>query len=138
MRISDWSSDVCSSDLLVDADAVVFHHGHRVAVLDGGAARHPAAALGILDGVGDAVDQRLAGQAAVAPGKTGAVVDVPEGDALLVGQRLEQAADLAEQRGAVAALLPHLPRHSLAAGVVEDGADAGRQQAGWGAEGTRA
>src|SRR3546814_1198922 len=125
MRISDWSSDVCSSDLLqldaaalrldvglgdaeaeadagvlgeegvaflperlehlgeahlVDADAVVFHHGHRVAVLDGGAARHPAAALGILDGVGDAVDQRLAGQAAVAPGQTGAVVAVPRSE----------------------------------------------------------
>src|SRR3546814_13518250 len=118
MRISDWSSDVCSSDLLVDADAVVFHHGHRVAVLDGGAARHPAAALGILDGVGDAVDQRLAGQAAVAPGKTGAVVAVPEGDVLLVGQRLQQAADLAAQPGEVAAPLPHLPPAGPAAGAV--------------------
>src|SRR3546814_15068563 len=74
------------------------------------------AALGILDGVGDAVDQRLAGQAAVAPGKTGAVVAVPEGDVLLVGQRLQQAADLAEQLGEVAALLPHPQRAGLAAG----------------------
>src|SRR3546814_15688875 len=51
MRISDWSSDVCSSDLLV---AVGQHIAHRVAHLDrarrralGGqlARRHPLAAV---------------------------------------------------------------------------------------------
>src|SRR3546814_6877568 len=36
MRISDWSSDVCSSDLLVEREqqqlAVLAHHGHRIAL----------------------------------------------------------------------------------------------------------
>src|SRR3546814_16575701 len=117
MRISDWSSDVCSSDLLqldaaalrldvglgdaeaeadagvlgeegvaflperlahlgeahlVDADAVVFHPGHPVAVLDGGAARPPAAPLGLLHGGGAPVAQSLWGQGAVAHARTGA------------------------------------------------------------------
>src|SRR3546814_3459776 len=34
MRISDWSSDVCSSDLRGDGDRVAGVHAHRVEVLD--------------------------------------------------------------------------------------------------------
>src|SRR3546814_11656255 len=48
---------------LVDADAVVFHRCQRVAAFGARAAGHAAAALGVLDGVGDAVDERLAGEA---------------------------------------------------------------------------
>src|SRR5690606_36621385 len=68
---------------LVDADAVVLHARHRIAVLDAGAADDAAAALSVLDGVGDAVDQRLAGEAAVAPGEAGARL-VHQGHLLLV------------------------------------------------------
>src|SRR3546814_9150634 len=71
MRISDWSSDVCSSDL--DAGAVL-----------GDRHRHLAAGAGIA----------VADQAAV-----GLVGDVPEGDAGLgeeIGDRHEGRADDAE------------------------------------------
>src|SRR3546814_985721 len=35
MRISDWSSDVCSSDLLVDVDIVEHHHRGMAAEFHG-------------------------------------------------------------------------------------------------------
>src|SRR3546814_11134456 len=61
MRISDWSSVVCSSDLAAGADAVVelhvvadhLHLGHHIgAVADEGGALHRRAHLAVLDEVG--------------------------------------------------------------------------------------
>src|SRR3546814_11364392 len=34
MRISDWSSDVCSSDLVVHLGIGAFHRAHQAAVFD--------------------------------------------------------------------------------------------------------
>src|SRR3546814_3089514 len=51
MRISDWSSDVCSSDLIVEAGIVAEAHRRRVAAMLAADAEldvlaHAAAALG--------------------------------------------------------------------------------------------
>src|SRR3546814_2100201 len=43
MRISDWSSDVCSSDLLVAVDRRVEHRISRIADIDIGVADHARA-----------------------------------------------------------------------------------------------
>src|SRR3546814_11958317 len=105
---------------LVDADAVVFHRCQRVAAFGARAAGHAAAALGVLDGVGDAVDERLAGEAAVAPGEA-AVAVVLEGDLLLVGQWLQQAADVREDLAEIAGFLLRLPGARLHPRKVEKG-----------------
>src|SRR3546814_17987611 len=41
MRISDWSSDVCSSDLFVDHRIGALHRYLRLERVDVGEARHP-------------------------------------------------------------------------------------------------
>src|SRR3546814_2446180 len=62
MRISDWSSDVCSSDLLPRAPALV-RLGHAAACLVGGVAGAVAAPLRRLDRLGAPDSAALAGLA---------------------------------------------------------------------------
>src|SRR3546814_5446319 len=51
MRISDWSSDVCSSDLAEDPFAIRYLRGEVVAALAGGGAEREVAAEAALHGV---------------------------------------------------------------------------------------
>src|SRR3546814_16268796 len=86
MRISDWSSDVCSSDLADDADLGAF--GGVGAVDRPFAVADPGAAAAVLDRPGHR--QNFAAQPARAPGEMG----VGRGDRVCLQQ---QAPDIDDE-----------------------------------------
>src|SRR3546814_3906696 len=75
MRISDWSSDVCSSDLIAQVDLAVFGRpdeigGTSINMLDHRKARAAGAAV-IVRRQADAVADAVANQGGAARGKRG-------------------------------------------------------------------
>src|SRR3546814_8852150 len=78
MRISDWSSDVCSSDLLVQGELLVGalrgHHAHG----DVGIAAQAAALAAVGDEVTDGDAYRHAGAAVAAVGTVDEVAGAAE------------------------------------------------------------
>src|SRR3546814_20842717 len=61
MRISDWSSDVCSSDLLADHAVPGVHQKHVIAIADPAQMARRGPMKPIMPGIGDDVARAVIG-----------------------------------------------------------------------------
>src|SRR3546814_5975760 len=61
MRISDWSSDVCSSDLLADHAVPGVHQKHVIAIADPAQMTRRGPTKPIMPGIGDDVARAVIG-----------------------------------------------------------------------------
>src|SRR3546814_20501061 len=77
MRISDWSSDVCSSDLLADHAVPGVHQKHVIAIADPAQMARRGPLKPIMPGIGDDVARAVIGGRYTPAGLPGTIAIAP-------------------------------------------------------------